>query len=121
MEDRGWRIKDRPGSDWHHLLVRHYAWDLGPSLALLPSIFVFRRGEFACRFLWKLPIVYPFHPSAPLIPFNRLNVNGRIRAREVRVIISATKQQLGIMKTPDALRRAQSLGLDLVEIAPTAN
>ena len=48
-------------------------------------------------------------------------MNGRIRAREVRVIIAASKQQLGIMKTPDALRRAQSLGLDLVEIAPTAN
>ena len=48
-------------------------------------------------------------------------MNGRIRAREVRVIIAATKQLLGIMKTPDALRRAQSLGLDLVEIAPTAN
>ena len=48
-------------------------------------------------------------------------MNGRIRAREVRVILAATKQQLGILKTPDALRRAQSLGLDLVEIAPTAN
>jgi translation initiation factor IF-3 len=48
-------------------------------------------------------------------------VNGRIRAREVRVILGVSGQQLGVMKLSDALRRAQSLGLDLVEIAPTAN
>ena len=52
---------------------------------------------------------------------NRINVNGRIRAREVRVILAATKEQLGIMRTSDALRRANQMGLDLVEIAPTAN
>ncbi len=48
-------------------------------------------------------------------------MNGRIRAREVRVILSSTGEQLGVMKLSDALRRAQGLGLDLVEIAPTAN
>jgi translation initiation factor IF-3 len=48
-------------------------------------------------------------------------VNGRIRAREVRVIMGSTGEQLGVMKLSDALRRAQSLGLDLVEVAPTAN
>ena len=53
-------------------------------------------------------------------PQNRINVNGRIRAREVRVIMASTKEQLGVMRTSDALRRANSLGLDLVEIAPTA-
>ena len=31
-----------------------------------------------------------------------------------------TGQQLGVMKLSDALRRAQSMGLDLVEISPTA-
>ena len=30
-------------------------------------------------------------------------------------------EQLGVMKLTDALRKAQSLGLDLVEVAPTAN
>jgi translation initiation factor IF-3 len=30
-------------------------------------------------------------------------------------------EQLGVMKLTDALRRAQSLGQDLVEVAPTAN
>ncbi len=54
-------------------------------------------------------------------PQNRINVNGRIRAREVRVIIAASKEQLGIMRTSDALRRANQMGMDLVEIAPTAN
>lgn len=48
-------------------------------------------------------------------------MNGRIRAREVRVILASTKELLGIMKTSDALRKANQLGLDLVEIAPTAN
>jgi translation initiation factor IF-3 len=38
----------------------------------------------------------------------------------VRVIIGATNEQLGVMKLPDALRKAQSLGLNLVEVAPNA-
>ena len=53
-------------------------------------------------------------------PQNRINVNGRIRAREVRVILASTKEQLGVMRTSDALRKANQMGLDLVEIAPTA-
>src|SRR6267142_280531 len=51
----------------------------------------------------------------------QIRVNGRIRAREVRVIMGSSGEQLGVMKLNDALRRAQSLGLDLVEVAPTAN
>jgi translation initiation factor IF-3 len=35
--------------------------------------------------------------------------------------LGSTSEQLGIMKLSDALRKAQSLGLDLVEVAPTAN
>src|SRR5213079_2959911 len=52
---------------------------------------------------------------------HQFRVNGRIRAREVRVIFGSTGEQLGILKLSDALRKAQSLGLDLVEVAPTAN
>jgi translation initiation factor IF-3 len=37
------------------------------------------------------------------------------------VIHGITNEQLGVMKLQDALRKAQSLGLDLVEVAPTAN
>ena len=35
--------------------------------------------------------------------------------------MGTTGEQLGVLKLSDALRRAQGLGLDLVEIAPTAN
>ncbi len=35
--------------------------------------------------------------------------------------MGSTSEQLGVMRLNDALRKAQSLGLDLVEIAPTAN
>lgn len=45
--------------------------------------------------------------------------NGKIRAREVRVLDEA-KQQLGVMNLSDAIRLAQGKGLDLVEIAPNA-
>jgi translation initiation factor IF-3 len=45
--------------------------------------------------------------------------NGKIRAREVRVL-DETKQQLGVMSLNDALRLAQAKGLDLIEIAPNA-
>lgn len=45
--------------------------------------------------------------------------NGKIRAREVRVL-DEDKKQLGVMTLTDALRLAQSKGLDLIEVAPTA-
>ena len=38
----------------------------------------------------------------------------------MRVILGATNEQLGVMKLTDALRKAQSLGLNLVEVAPNA-
>ncbi|HEX4653592.1 MAG TPA: translation initiation factor IF-3 [Candidatus Udaeobacter sp.] len=50
-----------------------------------------------------------------------MRVNGRIRAREVRVIMGSSGEQLGVMKLTDALRKAQGLGQDLVEVAPMAN
>ncbi len=47
-------------------------------------------------------------------------MNERIRAKEVRVIDEEGKQ-LGIMPPLEALKTARSQGLDLVEVAPTAN
>jgi translation initiation factor IF-3 len=47
-------------------------------------------------------------------------VNERIRAREIRVIDEEGKQ-LGIMPPFEALKIARGQGLDLVEVAPTAN
>jgi translation initiation factor IF-3 len=48
-----------------------------------------------------------------------LRVNGRIRAKEVRVVGEAG-EQLGVMTVQDALKRAEEAGFDLVEVAPTA-
>ena len=39
----------------------------------------------------------------------------------MRVIIASTSEQLGVLRLQDAIRKAQSLGLDLVEVAPNAN
>jgi len=47
-------------------------------------------------------------------------VNDRIRAPKVRVVL-ANGDQLGVMSSRDALTKAQSLGLDLVEIAGQAD
>ena len=47
-------------------------------------------------------------------------MNERIRAKEVRVIDEEGKQ-LGIMPPFEALKMARGQGLDLVEVAPTAN
>ena len=54
------------------------------------------------------------------IQLNQIRINQRIRAREVRVIVASTGEQLGVMKIQDALRAAQQHGLDLVEVAATA-
>ena len=50
----------------------------------------------------------------------QIRVNHRIRAREVRVINGATNEQLGVMRLQDALRKAEEMGLDLVEVAANA-
>jgi translation initiation factor IF-3 len=48
-----------------------------------------------------------------------LRVNGKIRAREVRVIMG--EKQLGVFPLNDALALARQHGVDLVEISATAN
>ena len=48
-----------------------------------------------------------------------VRVNGKIRAREVRVI-GTDGNQLGILTLGDALTEARANGVDLVEIAPNA-
>jgi len=47
-------------------------------------------------------------------------INERIRVPEVR-LIGDDGEQVGVMKTPDALSYAQSRELDLVEVAPEAS
>jgi translation initiation factor IF-3 len=61
----------------------------------------------------------PF-PSRPSFSQGSLvRVNGKIRAREVRVI-GPDSQQMGIFPLADAINMARSRGVDLVEIAPNA-
>ncbi len=55
-----------------------------------------------------------FHPREPLH-----RRNGKIRAREIRVI-DENKQQLGVMSLNEGLRLAQAKDLDLVEVVPQA-
>ncbi len=47
-----------------------------------------------------------------------LRVNGKIRAREVRVVMG--EKQLGVISLNEALSLARQHGVDLVEIAPNA-
>ncbi len=51
---------------------------------------------------------------------DQTRVNERIRAPRVRVV-SASGEQLGILNTREALEKAKMLGLDLVEVASTAD
>lgn len=55
-----------------------------------------------------------FQPREP-----KYRRNGKIRAREVRVV-DENKQQLGVMALNEALRLAQNKGMDLLEIVPNA-
>lgn len=48
-----------------------------------------------------------------------MQINNEIREKEVRVV-SADGDQLGVMSSKDAVALAESKGLDLVNIAPTA-
>lgn len=48
-----------------------------------------------------------------------LRINFRIRVKEIRVV-GENGEQLGVLPTQEALKRAEEAGLDLVEVAPTA-
>ncbi|MBP6974943.1 MAG: translation initiation factor IF-3 [Candidatus Pacebacteria bacterium] len=50
----------------------------------------------------------------------RERINNQIRASEVRVILH-TGENLGVLSFKDALEKAQSLGLDLIEVTSTTN
>jgi translation initiation factor IF-3 len=61
----------------------------------------------------------PFSPRTFSSPASFTRVNGKIRAREVRVIDS-DKKQLGVLPLGEAINLARTKGVDLVEIAPNA-
>jgi translation initiation factor IF-3 len=62
----------------------------------------------------------PFSPRSSHSQASFIRVNGKIRAREVRVVGDEGKQ-LGVMPLGDAITLARNQGVDLVEIAPNAN
>ncbi|MBI4657640.1 MAG: translation initiation factor IF-3 [Verrucomicrobia bacterium] len=61
----------------------------------------------------------PFSPRSPSSPNSFVKVNGKIRAREVR-IIGLEGHQLGVFPLAEAINMARGHGVDLVEIAPNA-
>lgn len=50
----------------------------------------------------------------------RERINNQIRAKELRVI-DDTNQNIGVLSIKEALEMAESKGMDLIEISPTAN
>lgn len=60
----------------------------------------------------------PFSPRGPSGPSVR--INGKIRAREVRVV-TGDGRQVGILTLAEAINLARSQGMDLVEVAATAS
>jgi translation initiation factor IF-3 len=61
----------------------------------------------------------PFSPRHFSSPGSFVRINGKIRAREVRVI-GIDGKQLGVLSLNEALALARGNGVDLVEIAATA-
>jgi translation initiation factor IF-3 len=67
----------------------------------------------------RLSIARPKQISRPSRT-DRVNINNRIRAKEVR-LIDPDGNQLGITPIRRALENANEFGLDLVEVSPNAN
>jgi translation initiation factor IF-3 len=61
----------------------------------------------------------PYSPRSSSSSASFVRVNGKIRAREVRVI-GVDGKQLGVLSLSEALNQARASGVDLVEIAPNA-
>ena len=62
----------------------------------------------------------PFRPRSHRSSGPFVRINGKIRAREVRVV-DADGSQVGVLSIGDALTLARGRGVDLVEVAPNAD
>ena len=61
---------------------------------------------------WAAPVLHGARTNADkTIQLQSIRINQRIRAKEVRVVLASTSEQLGVMKLQDALRKAMELGL----------
>src|ERR1700730_3509483 len=67
----------------------------------------------------RTPIPRPPFVARPPTPTGP-RTNRQIRVPEVRVL-DAEGQQIGVMPTEEAIRRAEEAGLDLIEVASTAD
>ncbi len=67
-----------------------------------------------------LPFCIYFRLTHRRITIAELRVNANIRTKEVRVV-APDGSQVGVKKTEEAIWLAEQLGLDLVEVAPSAN
>ncbi len=84
-------------------------------------------GVVSYFFVGDLFLNTPFKPRPPFRgrpprnfqPEEAHRINQKITAREVRAVIDGG-EQLGILSISEALRKAEELGLDLVEVAPEA-
>lgn len=59
--------------------------------------------------------------SSAISTEKQTRINEAIAVPEVRLVIDATGEQVGVVSISEALRRAEELNLDLVEISPNAN
>src|SRR3989449_3716328 len=80
-----------------------------PRSTLFPYTTLFRSGVLS----------RPFSPRSSPFAGSFVRVNGKIRAREVRVVGQDGKQ-LGVLQLGEAINLARAQGVDLVEIAPNA-
>jgi len=78
--------------------------------------------KVGCPIAWISEVFHRvYFPAWRLLDINKqLRINERIRVREVR-LIDEEGHQAGVVQTRDALQRAKDNGLDLIEVAPTAN
>ena len=82
-------------------------------------------GEVCARSFW-LSCAFCFKKQNPIwrcIPISNakeVQINENIREKKIRVI-SAEGEQLGVMSSDEALRRAYDEGMDLVMMAPQAD
>src|SRR6476469_6627949 len=91
-------------------------WGRYGSLSQVVNLITSSHDSLACDLQAEVPMIpRGFPPRRPRI---RENVNEAIRAREVRAVFPDGTVE--VLPTPQAIRKAQDLGLDLILIAPTA-